>query len=83
LVGRCGGGASPTSSGLLRSGIPSAGRAGARPYSDEIIPPEAVEEALDDWDAERFEVYGQVVTLRWLAANEAARVARPGFNDES
>lgn len=51
--------------------------------SDQIIPPEVVGEALDDWDAGRFEVGSQVVKLRWLDGDEAAQVAGAEFNKDS
>ncbi len=51
--------------------------------TDTLIAPEDLEAELDDWDAGRFTFAGQLVTLRWLDADESARVAEAEWDDDS
>lgn len=50
--------------------------------TDTLIAPEDLAGELDDWDAGRFTFGGQLATLRWLDANESARVTKAEWNDK-
>lgn len=43
--------------------------------TDTIVSPEDLDAELDDWDANRFMFVGEQLALRWLDADESARVA--------
>jgi hypothetical protein len=50
--------------------------------TDTLIAPGDLEAELEDWDASRFTFAGQLVPLRWLDADESARVAAAEWDDE-
>jgi hypothetical protein len=51
--------------------------------TDTLIAPEDLEAELNEWDASRFTFAGQLVTLRWLEADESARIAQAEWGYES
>ncbi|WP_328989005.1 hypothetical protein OG394_22530 [Kribbella sp. NBC_01245] len=50
--------------------------------TDTIVSPEDLGAELDDWDANRFRLVGEQLVLRWLDADESARVALAEWGDE-
>jgi hypothetical protein len=50
--------------------------------TDTLVAPEDLDTELTDWDANRFTLLGQLLTLRWLDPDESARVAQAEWNTE-
>jgi hypothetical protein len=82
LAARCGGGAGRSSGGLHTCGSTCAAWTWASTRRTHSSRPKTLAE-LDDWDASRFMFAGQLVTLRWLDADESAQVAEAEWEDES
>ncbi|MFC0624185.1 hypothetical protein [Kribbella deserti] len=50
---------------------------------DAMVQPEDVPAELADWDAGRFRLRGDVLDLRWLAADEAAEVVGSAWAEDN
>lgn len=42
--------------------------------TDSVVAPEDLEGELDDWEADRFVFVGELLSLRWLGAEQSAKV---------
>ncbi|MGH3463963.1 MAG: hypothetical protein ACRDP9_21050 [Kribbellaceae bacterium] len=51
--------------------------------TDTLVEPEDLEAELDAWHADRFMFVGEQLALRWLDAEESARVVVAEWDDES
>jgi hypothetical protein len=49
--------------------------------ADSLVAPEDLEAELHHWDADRFMLVGELLSLRWLDAEESARVAAAEWNE--
>jgi hypothetical protein len=50
------------------------------PFTDAVVDDELLEDELDDWDAGRFMLQGEILALEWLTPKESRELAVTEFD---